>query len=135
MRLVIATLLATTLAACTTAGSDHACTGAAQVETRLYLGLSQPDGPNVSASGFARFLKVEVTPRLPEGYTLLDGQGFWREVRSGKTISEPSRVLVHLHDASAEKNNTLDAIAAAYKKDFHQEAVLRTDTGTCVAFR
>jgi hypothetical protein len=135
MRLIMATLLAATLSACTTAGSDHPCTGTTQVETRLYLGLSQPGGPNVSASAFARFLKSEVTPRLPEGYTLLEGQGFWREDRSGKTISEPSRVLIHLHDASTEKNRTLDTIAAAYKQAFHQEAVLRTDTKTCVAFR
>jgi hypothetical protein len=135
MRLVITILLAATLAACTTAGSDHACTGTTQVETRLYLGLSQPDGPNVTATAFAKFLKTEVTPRLSEGYTLLDGQGFWREDRSGKTISEPSRVLIHLHDASPEKNSTIDAIAAAYKQAFHQEAVLRTDTRTCVAFR
>jgi len=135
MRLVITILLAATLAACTTTSSDNACTGTAQVETRLYLGLSQPNGPNVSASAFARFLKAEVTPRLPEGYTLLEGQGFWREDRSGKTISEPSRVLIHLHDASTEKNSTLDAIAAAYRQAFHQEAVLRTDTRTCVAFR
>ena len=135
MRLVITILLAATLAACTTTSSDYACTGTAQVETRLYLGLSQPNGPNVSASAFARFLKAEVTSRLPEGYTLLEGQGFWREDSSGKTISEPSRVLVHLHDASPEKNNTLDAIAAAYKKAFHQEAVLRTDTRTCATFR
>ena len=135
MRLVIATLLAATLAACTTAGSDHPCSGTSQVETRLYLGLSQPGGPNVTASAFARFLKEEVTPRLPEGYTLLEGQGLWREERSGKTISEPSRVLVHLHDASPAKSSNLDAIAAAYKQTFHQEAVLRTDTTTCVAFR
>ena len=135
MRLVITILLAATLAACTTTSSDYACTGTAQVETRLYLGLSLPGRPNVTASAFAKFLKTEVTPRLPEGYTLLDGQGFWREVRSGKTISEPSRVLVHLHDSSPAKNSTLDAIASAYKQAFHQEAVLRTDTRTCVDFR
>lgn len=135
MRIVFASLLAATLAGCTTAGSDHACTGGSQVETRLYLGLSQPNGPNVSAGAFARFLKEEVTPRLPEGYTLLEAKGFWREDRSGKTISEPSRVLIHLHDASPEKNSTLDAIASAYKHAFHQEAVLRTDTPSCVAFR
>ena len=135
MRLVTAAVMAFTLSACTTTGGEHTCNGTTQVETRLYLGLSQPGGPNVSASAFARFLKSEVTPRLPEGYTLLDGQGFWREDRSGKTISEPSRVLIHLHDASTKKNSTLDTIAAAYKQAFHQEAVLRTDTKTCVAFR
>jgi len=135
MRLVIATLVAATLSACTNTGGEHACTGTSQVETRLYLGLSQPGGANVSEAAFRKFLKSEITPRLPEGYTLLDGQGFWREDRSGKTISEPSRVLIHLHDASTEKNSTLDAIAAAYKQAFRQEAVLRTDTKTCVAFR
>jgi hypothetical protein len=135
MRLVTTTVMAFTLSACATTGGEHTCTGTTQVETRLYLGLSQPGGPNVSASAFAMFLKSEVTPRLPEGYTLLEGQGFWREDRSGRTISEPSRVLIHLHDASTEKNSTLDTIAAAYKQAFHQEAVLRTDTRTCVAFR
>lgn len=135
MRSFILMMLTATLCACASIGTDRACNGATQVETRLYLGLSQPGGPNVSASAFARFLKSEVTPRLPEGYTLLEGQGVWREDRSGKTISEPSRVLIHLHNASTEKNSTLDAIAAAYKQTFHQEAVLRTDTKTCVAFR
>lgn len=135
MRLVPAIRLTATLSACTTAGGEHACTGSSQIETRLYLGLSQPGRLNVFEAAFRKFLKSEVTPHLPEGYTLLEGQGFWRENRSGKTIPETSRVLIHLHDASAAKNRTLDAIAAAYKQTFHQEAVLRTDTQTCVAFR
>lgn len=104
-------------------------------ETRLYFGLSRPDGKIVSGKAFASFVASDITPALPEGFTILDGRGYWKDGTSSRTIAEPSKVLVRLHQATRGSNTALDRIADAYKRSFHQESVLRTDTLTCADFR
>ena len=135
MRMLIALVLATTLGACTPTQSTQLCPHASMTETRLYFGLSQPSGRLVTERQFADFVATEVSPRIPEGFTIQDGHGFWKDGQSARTISEASKVLVHLHQATPGSNEVMDAIADAYKQRFRQESVLRTDSPACVDFR
>jgi ATP-dependent Clp protease ATP-binding subunit ClpA len=64
-----------------------------------------------------------------------DAQGFWKDGKTARPISETSKVLVRLHPANADSNAALDRIADAYKARFHQESVLRTDSQVCADFR
>jgi len=101
--------------------------------TELYFGRSKPDGGMVSDSDWEKFLADEVTPRFPDGFTILKGIGQYRE-KSGKIISEPSQVLVFLYakEAKKESRRKIDEIRAAYVKQFSQESVLRMDLGQTV---
>lgn len=107
--------------------------GAPMVETSLYLGMDRPGG-TVSRYEFQAFLETEVVPRWKEGFTVLDGQGFWQSEASGATEREASHVLIRIHDGSAAASAGIEAIRAAYIKDFRQDAVLRTDRATCADF-
>ena len=135
MRFWITISLATLLAACTQTQSPQLCTGAAMIETRLYFGLSEPSGRQITERQFADFVAKDVTPVLPEGFTIQDAHGFWKDGKTARTISETSKVLVRLHPANADSNAALDRIADAYKARFHQESVLRTDSQVCADFR
>ena len=108
--------------------------GEALVETQLFLGLSKPNGGAVSARAFDSFILHEVAPRFPEGFTVIDGAGFWRDGATQRTISEKSKVLVRLHKADGASAQAIDAIVAAYKTAFDQEAVLRVDRAVCAQF-
>lgn len=104
------------------------------VETRLYFGMSRPDGKSVTEKQFEAFVSREVVRRFPEGFTLMDGTGRWFEARSQKTITEKTRILVRLHANTDADNLAITEIANGYKTEFHQESVLRTDSPTCPTF-
>jgi len=135
----IAAVLALGLAGCVapqasvTAPSSCAV-GDAMVETQLFFGMNKPKGGAVSARDWEAFVVREVTPRFPEGFSVIDGAGFWRDGATQKTISEKSKVVVRLHAPSAETDQAIGAIVEAYKVKFEQEAVLRVDRPVCAKF-
>lgn len=117
------------------ATAPSACrVGDALVETQLFFGLSRPNGGVVSTRAFDAFVAHEVAPRFPEGFTVIDGAGFWRDEASRRTISEKSKVVVRLHHGAAETDAAIGAIVAAYKSAFQQDAVLRVDRPVCAQF-
>jgi len=96
--------------------------------TELYFGRSIPGGGLVTEEQWEQFLAEIVTPRFPDGFTILKGVGQYRE-KSGKIISEPSQILVFLY-ASKSKNESranIEEIRREYVKRFKQESVLRLD--------
>ena len=95
--------------------------------TELFLGLSKPGGGTVSLDEFKAFLDAEVTPRFPDGYSVIPAEGRWRDAASGITLVEQSRIIMILHEPTAEAEQKIEAIRDAYKKRFNQDAVLRTD--------
>lgn len=96
--------------------------------TELYFGRSIPGGGMVTDEQWEQFLDEAVTPRFPDGFTILKGIGQYRE-KSGKIISEPSQVLVFLYSRNTRKTSRakIEEIRAAYVKRFDQESVLRMD--------
>jgi hypothetical protein len=135
----LAVLLVLGLAGCVTpqaaVTAPAACAvGDAMVETQLFFGMSKPKGGAVSQRDWDAFVAREVSPRFPEGFSVIDGAGFWRDGTTQKTISEKSKVLVRLHPASAEADQAIGAIVEAYKVKFEQEAVLRVDRPVCAKF-
>ena len=94
--------------------------------TELYVGMGKRDGTEVTEDEWQRFLTDEVTPRFPDGLTIIEARGQYRNA-SGKIIRERSRVLILLYPKKqrSEANKKIDAICAAYKRIFQQESVLR----------
>ena len=100
--------------------------------TELYFGSGKPDGSSVSEKQFRVFVDKEVTPRFPDGLTLLTGFGQYKNA-SGKIIKEQSFVLVILYWGQ-DANAKLEKIRTAYKRAFKQESVLRVDDTARVSF-
>jgi hypothetical protein len=96
--------------------------------TELYFGRSIPGGGMVADDEWEKFLAEVVTPRFPDGFTILKATGQYRE-KSGKIISEPSMVLVFLYTRKmhAKSRRKIEEIRKAYVKQFNQESVLRLD--------
>jgi len=96
--------------------------------TELYFGRSIPGGGLVTEEQWEQFLAEIVTPRFPDGFTILKGVGQYRE-KSGKIISEPSQILVFLYSSKSknESRAKIEEIRKEYVKRFKQESVLRVD--------
>ena len=120
-----ALLIALTLSACQTAP--------AILSDRLFFGRNIPAGGTVSDAQWNEFLRAVVTPRFPKGLTIFQGNGQWLDPR-GDVVREPVFVIEVFHDRSAAAEASIAAIAAAYKKRFGQDAVLRVTSGSVIRF-
>lgn len=101
--------------------------------TELYFGLSRAGGPDITDEEFAAFVDTVVTPRFPDGLTLLSGDGQFRGV-GGVVVKESSRVLILFYPWTGRRNRAVDRIRELYKEAFEQQAVLRVDGTSCVSF-
>ena len=101
--------------------------------TELFFGLSRAEGPDVTEEEFQYFVDTEVTPRFPDGLTLLTGRGQFKG-SSGTVIQEGSKVLILLYPFSRKSNRAVEQIREVYKDIFQQESVLRVDGQSCVSF-
>jgi hypothetical protein len=87
----------------------------------------------VSERAFRRFLAEVVTPRFPDGLSVVDVAGQFRS-GSGVIVREPSKLLVILVPDAAAVAKKVGQIIAAYKRRFDQESVLHAEQPVCVAF-
>ena len=96
--------------------------------TELYMGMSIPGGGTVSDESWEKFLSDVVTPLFPDGFSVLNGRGQYRE-QSGTIAKEPSHVLVFLYRRADRKpaSQRIENIRSEYKKRFAQQSVLRVD--------
>ena len=104
------------------------------VEYQLFMGRSGPDGDIVDDADWDAFLSNTVTPRFPDGLTVLDADGQWRG-SDEKIQKESSKVLIIFvpkDDEDAE--DLIEQISTEYKSRFEQESVLKTVGKTCLAF-
>jgi len=88
----------------------------------------------VGESAFTRFVAREITPRFPDGLTISDATGQWRDRGSGAITREPSKRLEIVLPGAADDETKLDAIVAAYKRRFHQQSVAVILHPACVSF-
>ena len=102
-------------------------------EYRLFFGRSQGDVEVVSEQAWRAFLAEEVTPRFPDGLTVLDAAGQWRD-GSGTIVQERTKLLLVLAPPGSDAMQRTDEIADAYKRAFGQSSVLRVVTEACVSF-
>ena len=98
------------------------------IRTELYFGRNIPSGGTVSESDWQKFADEVVTPRFPDGLTVLDADGQWRG-KDGSIVREESKVIVLLYPRKQRKamNTKIEEIRSEYKKRFAQEAVMRID--------
>ena len=95
--------------------------------TELFFGSDKPKG-EVTEADFQRFLNDVITPRFPDGLTLLSGLGQFLNSK-GDIIQERSWLLILLYPVEErwDKSLKIEEIREQYKKDHQQESVLRAD--------
>jgi Protein of unknown function (DUF3574) len=87
----------------------------------------------VSESEWQRFVARELVSRFPDGLTIMDAVGQWRD-HDGKIVHEPSKHVEIVLPGNKDDDTRLDAVVAAYKNAFHQHSVGVIVRPACVAF-
>jgi hypothetical protein len=137
MRLCLQAMFGALLAAaapCAQAQSPPPCHGTFQPRevAELMFGRDIGSRLGVSERDWMRFLSREITPRFPDGLTVTDAFGQWRDRDTGKIVREPSERVEIVLPGKADDQAQLDAVAAAYKQQFHQQEVRVIVRSACV---
>jgi hypothetical protein len=98
----------------------------------LLFGAGRKGKPAVNDRQWSAFVDREVTPRFPDGLTMFEGRGQWRD-GNGAVRKESMRMLVIWYAPDARRDAEVEAIRDAYKARFAQESVMRVDGWSCVS--
>lgn len=98
------------------------------IRTELYFGRNISGGGEVSKKNFNTFLAEVITPRFPDGLTVINGRGQFLN-SSGDVEQERTVILILLYPVSVrqEKHLKVEEIRNEYKTRFQQQSVLRVD--------
>ncbi len=118
-------------------GGDFECPDGMNtfIELNVYFGQEKGDGGTVSEEAWQTFLSDTVTPRFPDGLTVLDARGQWLDTGEGRLYRESTKVLNVLvpADVSEAGVGAVREISDIYKERFDQQVVFHTALPACAA--
>src|SRR5512138_3679215 len=85
---------------------------------QLLFGRNVEDQLRVSETEWSDFVAREVTPRFPDGFTIVDAAGQWRDARRGSILHEGSKLIEIVLPGGGDDRIKIEAIAEAYKRRF-----------------
>ncbi len=136
-KLAIIMLIAAAALAAMACGSDEPTTPCADgdlwTEYQVFMGRNSGDTEIVTDEAWREFLATEVTPRFPDGLTVLDANGQWRG-NDDVILRERSKVLLILAPPDGDARAGIDEVVDAYTSRFRQDSVLITTKESCVTF-
>ena len=98
---------------------------ATHLRTELYFGLSKPGGERVTETEWNNFLETCVTPLLPDGLSVFECKGQYRDA-AGKVQKEGTKVLLVIHPDEPRFSAAFRKIIETYEREFQQTSVLQT---------
>ena len=130
-RLALCAVLA--LAAC--ASPAQTCTPPAVAATgfEVYFGRDKPGG-EVTEAEWRRFLDELLSPSFPDGLTVLDAEGRWRDPRNGTLLGERTKLVLIVAPDGTTARQAIEAATADYRRRFDQHTVLRVERPVCAIF-
>ncbi len=133
MRALGGILLALAVAGCASVQQPACPAGQERLKTaQLFFGREVDGKPSVSEADFHRFVEEELTPRFPDGLTVLNAGGQWR-ASDNPLVREASKVVLIVLPAKGDPSARIDAVQGAYRKRFRQESVLVLTQASCVS--
>jgi hypothetical protein len=88
----------------------------------------------VSDAAWERFIGREMTARFPDGLTITEATGQWRDPGNGKIVRELAERVEIVLPGNDDDEARLGAIVPAYKREFHQHSVIVILRSACVSF-
>ncbi|MEX1110111.1 MAG: DUF3574 domain-containing protein [Dongiaceae bacterium] len=100
------------------------------LQTVLYFGLKTDEGAGVSEQAWAHFLAEVITPRFPDGLTVLNayGQSDDHGPEAGMVIAQGTRMLILVHPADDAAATAVAEIKAAWNERFPTAGLFHTET-------
>jgi hypothetical protein len=102
--------------------------------TQLFFGLSiQGRGP-VTPREWTAFVRQNVAPRFPDGFTVYEAEGQWLDPVSHSAVRENSKVMIIAAEDTTEVRTKIAEVSDLYREAFHQQSVGVITRRECAAF-
>jgi hypothetical protein len=105
-----------------------------QQVAELLFGRKIGDELGVTDDKWEDFVDNEITPRFPDGLTVYNTQGQWRDQARNVIVHEPSKIVQIILPGKDDDLDRLNAIAEVYKSRFQQQSVGVILRAACVSF-
>jgi hypothetical protein len=128
-------VIALMLVACD-ARSPPACadgTGS-QTEIQLFFGRGIAGRPPLTDDEWHRFAESILTPAWPDGFTVYDGEGQWRDPRGGQVIRESTKVVLVVAPSGSALAGKVQEVTEAFKQAYRQQSVGIVTNPVCASF-
>jgi hypothetical protein len=136
MARIFALLTALVLCGCSSFGGPQTCLLPPQkpmIEAQLLFGRDIEGRATVSDAEWTDFAATTIAKDFPDGFTVSDGVGQWRDP-SGAAVHEQSKIVLVVADKADALAAKLDDVIEAYRSRFHQQAVGVITRPVCAAF-
>jgi hypothetical protein len=128
----VAGLAGAYLAGCATGPRPLCPIGQTPLRTaQLYLGRQIAGEPTPSDAAVTKFLAEEVSPRFPDGLTVIRGGETWRGA-DDKLVRQSAKVVLIVLPRSEDAEQRIQLVRTAYKTRFRQDAIVRITRPACV---
>ena len=97
---------------------------------QIFLAAKTP--AKISDNDLRRFVDAEVTPRFPDGVTVVDGGGQWKG-DDNRMIREAAKVVLIVLPPRGDPQAKVEAVRTAYRTRFKQDSVVVLPPPACVA--
>lgn len=104
------------------------------VEAELLFGRDIAGQSPVSDEEWDAFAVRSLAVEFPDGFTVSDGIGNWRDPKSGAIVHEQSKIVQIVSPSSRGLAGRLRRVIEAYRTQFHQESVGVITRAVCAAF-
>jgi Protein of unknown function (DUF3574) len=103
-------------------------------QIELMFGRNIGSRLGVGEAAWSRFLALEITPRFPDGLTVLDAAGQSRDPGGGRLVREPSKLVIIVTADETSASDKIASIVVAYKQQFRQRSVGVISRPVCAVF-
>ncbi len=118
------------LAGCANQPKPACPAGQSELRTaQLFLGAKAP--VRLTDADVRRFVDQEVTPRFPDGVSIVDGGGQWKGAEN-QLIREAAKVVLIVLPPKGDFVPKVEEVRAAYRTRFRQDSVFVAPPSTCV---
>jgi hypothetical protein len=98
------------------------------------MGRGKAERGGVTDVQVQAFVDEVIVRNFPDGFTLFDARGHWRDSASGRSVNETTLVFVVVHPPGAEADAAVRSVAESYARRFDQQVVLGSSQPACVTF-
>jgi hypothetical protein len=100
----------------------------------LFFSRSVKGREPLTDAEWAEFAARTITPNFPDGFTVFDGDGQWRNPQTGHIAGSRTKILVIAAKREPDLARRLAAVIDAYKTEFHQQSVGIITRDSCARF-
>jgi hypothetical protein len=100
----------------------------------LFFGRNVKGRQPLTDAEWAEFAAQTIAPNFPDGFTVFDGEGQWRNPQTGQIAGGPTKILLVAAKPEPDLWRRLSAVIDAYKAQFRQQSVGIITRDSCAAF-